>query len=109
MVVQGHASIACSVAAARPGLAAAEPLFLNRAGGVTGEGGPSFSHLAVPGVVRSCRRGASVRLVWAWAAGGVALAVGVIVHMALLEFFRLASSKASRPATKTTCGFASCC
>lgn len=54
------------------------------------------------------------RLVSGWAAGGFGLlvvglggwwftvAVGVIVHLGLLEFFRMAQFKGIRPATKTT-------
>ena len=54
------------------------------------------------------------RLASGWAAGGIGLvvvllggwwftlAVGVIVHLGLLEFFRLAQFKGIRPATKTT-------
>ena len=54
------------------------------------------------------------RLASGWAAGGIGLlvvvlggwwftlAVGVIVHLGLLEFFRMAQFKGIRPATKTT-------
>ena len=54
------------------------------------------------------------RLASGWAAGGIGfivvllggwwftLAVGVIVHLGLLEFFRMARFKGMRPATKTT-------
>ena len=54
------------------------------------------------------------RLASGWAAGGIGfvvvllggwwftLAVGVIVHLGLLEFFRMARFKGIRPATKTT-------
>jgi phosphatidate cytidylyltransferase len=54
------------------------------------------------------------RLASGWAAGGIGLvvvllggwwftlAVGVIVHLGLLEFFRMAQFKGMRPATKTT-------
>ncbi|MFN9692805.1 MAG: phosphatidate cytidylyltransferase, partial [Synechococcaceae cyanobacterium] len=54
------------------------------------------------------------RLASGWAAGGIGLvvvllggwwftlAVGVIVHLGLLEYFRMAQFKGIRPATKTT-------
>ena len=54
------------------------------------------------------------RLASGWAAGGFGalvvllggwwftLAVGLIVHLGLLEFFRMAQFKGIRPATKTT-------
>ena len=54
------------------------------------------------------------RLASGWAAGGIGFlvvllggwwftaAVGVIVHLGLLEFFRMASFKGIRAATKTT-------
>ena len=56
----------------------------------------------------------AARLLSGWAAGGFGfvvvllggwwftLAVGVMVHLGLLEFFRMAQSKGIRPATKTT-------